>query len=892
MDWHSMTVEEAFSALKTSRQGLNNGDITVRLKLYGRNKLTPPPKRGLLLRFFHQFHNILIYVLFASGVITVFLRHYIDASVIFGVIVINAIIGCIQEGKAEAAIESIKQMLSNTANVIRDGKRFTINAEELVPGDIVILQGGDKVPADLRLFELKNLQLQESILTGESNPIDKDIELVPVESSIANRTNMAFSGTLVTYGIGKGVVTETGEKAEIGKITAMLSKIKPVSTPLLKQMEVFSYWLTFVILGMSFFSFAVGVYFWHAPVEAMFMAAIGIAVAAIPEGLPPIITITLAIGVTKMAKRNAIVRRLPVVETMGAVSVICTDKTGTLTHNELTVEDVITATSTYHVTGSGYEPNGIIQYDSAEMPLQENSDLWRLLVAGILCNDSDINHIDNKWNLVGNPTDNAVLVLSEKAEIDIAKERLNYPRIDIIPFAAEHKFMVSLHHDHAGNGYIYLKGAPERIFMHCKWQLENGHKKAINLDYWNSQVNELASFGKRVVAVALLPVTAKHTVLRYSDVQDNLTILGIFGIIDPPREEAIFAVKECQQAGIQVKMITGDHAITARAIGEQVGIHDGHGVLIGTDLDNLTDEQLCHKVKEVAIFARTSPEHKLRLVRALQANGDIVAMTGEGVNDAPALRQAEIGIAMGKKGTEVAKEAAEMVLTDDNFNSIWQAIKEGRTIYDNIKKTILYLLPTNAVQAFSVMLAVLFGWLLPITPVQILWINMVTAVTLGISLSVEPAEDAILLRKPRDAHEPIMSKLLVWRTVFVSILILGGVFGMFLWERAHDSNLALARTVVINLLVGGQVAYLFNCRKLYGAVLSLKELLANKVVVLAALIMLLLQLGFTYLPVMQHFFGTASMSLRQWGIIALITVAIYLLVELEKAVMRKLIVNG
>ncbi|MCL5260494.1 MAG: HAD-IC family P-type ATPase, partial [Gammaproteobacteria bacterium] len=740
-------------------------------------------------------------------------------------------------------------------------------------------------------FEVKNLQLQESILTGESNAVDKNVDLVAAESSLGDRINIAFSGTLVTYGIGKGVVIETGESAEIGQITAMLSKIKPVSTPLLKQMNVFSYWLTFGILGMSAFAFLVGVYLWHAPYEAMFMAAIGIAVAAIPEGLPPIITITLALGVTRMAKLNAIVRRLPAVETMGAVSVICTDKTGTLTHNELTVKDIITATSAYHVTGSGYIPNGVVQFNNEDLTLQENSDVWQLILGGILCNDSDINYVDNQWHLVGNPTDNSVLILGEKADIDIADKRTNYPRIDIIPFASEHKYMVTLHHDHMGNGYIYVKGAPERILLLCKWQMENNDKKAINLDYWNAKVSELASLGKRVVAIAMLPVTTEHTVLNYSDVEQNLIMLGVFGIIDPPRKEAISAVAECYQAGIKVKMITGDHAVTAKAIAEQVGIHNGSGVLVGTDLDNLNDEQLQQKTMEVDIYARTSPEHKLRLVKALQANDLIVAMTGDGVNDAPALRQAEIGIAMGNKGTEAAKEAAEIVLTDDNFNSIWQAIKEGRTIYDNIKKTILYLLPTNAAESFSVMLAVLFGWVLPITPVQILWVNMISAVTLGIALSFESAEGAILLRKPRSPHEPIISKLLVWRTLFVAFIIVGFVFGVFRWELAQNIDLAAARTIVINLLVGAEIAYLFNCRKLYGPVFSFKELIANKVVVLTVLMMIILQLAFTYLPIMQHFFGTSGIDMQHWGIIATLSLFVYLIVEFEKAIIRKLTAN-
>ncbi|MCK4608724.1 MAG: cation-transporting P-type ATPase [Gammaproteobacteria bacterium] len=889
LDWHASSVEHVFKNLETGKNGLSSEQIRERKKLYGRNRLKPPKKRSLLVQFISQFHNVLIYILLVAAVITVFLDHEVDAIVIAAVVILNSIVGCIQEGKAEKALEAIRNMLSPMASVVRNGKRHTIAAEALVPGDVVLLQSGDKVPADIRLFEIKSLQIQESLLTGESNPVDKITDAVGVTATLGDRSSMAYSSTLVTYGLGKGVVVETGQSTEIGRISEMLSGTKTMVTPLLKQMAVFGRWLTLAIIVMSLITFVIGAFVWGDPIKEMFMAAVGIAVAAIPEGLPAIITITLAIGVTRMARRNAIIRRLPAVETMGSVSVICTDKTGTLTRNELSVQNVVTAANIYQVTGSGYGPKGEIYLGKKSFPLAEHPTLLAAIRAGILCNNAEISHEDGDYQLQGNPTDGALLALGPKAEFSVETEQQNCPRTDLIPFQSEHKFMATLHHDHAGSGYIYVKGAPEKIIAMCSQQeQQDGKNVAIEPDYWNTKLEELAAEGKRVVAVAMRMTNTEHQELNFSDIEDNLILLGLFGIIDPPREEAIAAVAECQNAGIRVKMITGDHAGTARTIAEQVGLHDGGGVLIGLDLDELSEEELAKKVNEVDIYARTSPEHKLRLVKALQANDYVTAMTGDGVNDAPALRQAEIGVAMGQKGTEATKEVADMVLADDNFASIRYAVEEGRTVYDNIKKAILYILPTNGGEALSVMLAILLGHMLPITAVQILWVNMITAVTLALALGFESAESNVMKRKPRAPHEPILSGFLIWRIGFVSVLLVAAIFGLFLFERdSIGHSLIMARTEVVNMLVMGEIVYLLNCRKLFDSALNFKTLFGSRPVLIAIATVVVFQMLFTYVPVMQHFFGTASINIHQWLRIIVIAIIIFLLVEIEKAVIRR-----
>jgi len=811
--WHALEVDAALAALDTKQEGLSEEQAKARLEKYGPNRLPPAARRGALARFFAQFHNLLIYVLVASAAITAALGHAVDASVIAGVVLINAIVGFIQEGKAERALEAIRNMLSLAASALRDGARRVLPAEELVPGDVVLLAPGDKVPADLRLFESRNLRIDEATLTGESMPVEKSPAAVDAGAALGDRSAMAWSGTLVTYGQGRGVVVATGTATEIGRISVLLEKVEEISTPLLRQIGRFGRWLTGAILLVAAGTFALGYYWRGFGAADMFLAAVGIAVAAIPEALPAIMTITLAIGVRRMARRNAVVRRLPAVETLGSVTVICSDKTGTLTRNEMAVQEVVLG-------------------EASEREFAR---------AALLCSDG----ID--------PTELALEALASRAGLQPLREYAEWPRLDAIPFESERRFMATLHHAPDGTHAIFVKGAPERVLEMC------GADRAA----WQDKVERLARQGMRVLAVAARRAPGSQERLELADVDGGFALLGLAGIIDPPRDEAIAAVRQCREAGIRVKMITGDHAATAVAVAEMLGI------------------------EREDVLARASPEDKLRLVEALQAEGEVVAMTGDGVNDAPALKRADVGVAMGGKGTEAAKEAADMVLADDNFASIERAVEEGRTVYDNLKKTIVYILPTNGGEALAVIGAVVLGITLPITPVQILWINMVTETTLSLALAFDPTEAGVMHRPPRDPREPLLSGYLVWRVLFVSLLLFGGTLGLFLWEVRHSGDVFAARAAAVNALVMGEIVYLFNSRRLTESALNADALLGNRVALLAVAVLAALQLAFTYLAPMQALFGTAAMDAGAWTLVLAFGAGAFLLVELEKYVLKR-----
>lgn len=884
--WHAQATDAVFHTINSSVDGLTTEQAEQRLQKFGPNRLRPVKKQGPLLRFLLQFHNVLIYVLLVAGLVTALLQHWVDSGVIFGVVLINAIIGFIQEGKAEKALDAIRNMLSQQAMVNRDGKFITLPADQLVPGDIVLLQSGDKVAADLRLFKVRDLRIDEAILTGESVPAEKSAETVDVIASIGDRKCLAYSGTLVTYGQGQGVVVETGDRTEIGRISGMLRDVQTLTTPLLRQMAIFAKWLTIAIGIIAAATFAYGVLIQGFPAGDMFLAAVGLAVAGIPEGLPAIMTITLAIGVQRMARKNAIIRRLPAVETLGSVTVICSDKTGTLTRNEMTVKTAATGAGICLVSGTGYDPHGGFTLDDRDVTPDGFPLLKELAQAALLCNDTTLINTDGQWQIHGDPTEGSLMTLAYKSGLEHHYCQNQFPRIDVIPFESQHRFMASLHHDHAGHRFIYLKGAPERVLEMCHLQRMRGEDVPLDREYWDSCMDNMAGQGQRLLALASKPVAAETQSLSFNDVEDGLTLLGVVGIIDPPREEAITAVRDCQTAGIRVKMITGDHAITARAIGASMGIGDGHTVMNGTELENMDESQIAAAVQSTDIFARVSPEQKLQLVTALQANGNVVAMTGDGVNDAPALKRADVGVAMGVKGTEVAKEAAEMVLTDDNFASIVNAVKEGRTVYDNLKKSILFILPTNGGEAFTIVAAIIMGRMLPITAAQILWVNMITAVTLALALAFEPPERNVMQRPPRDPAEAILSGLIVWRIIFVSLILVAGTFGLFVWERDHGAPIELARTIAVNTLVMFEVFYLFSSRYLLAPALSFDGLFGNRYVLYAIAILLLIQLGFTYLGPMQTLFGTAAMSAEAWLRVIVTASSVLILVELEKLILR------
>ncbi|MCH9813856.1 MAG: cation-transporting P-type ATPase [Epsilonproteobacteria bacterium] len=886
-DWHSQDIQTVFTFFETSIDGLYQDEITPRLRKYGHNKIPLAKSRSPFIRFLYQFHNILIYVLIAVSIITAVLEHWIDTGVILAVVLLNALIGFIQEGKAENALKAIQQMLSPDAIVVREGKQMVIKAETLVPGDIVMLQSGDKVPADLRLVQLKGLQIQEAVLTGESLAVEKSVTRGDKQSVIGNRTSMAYSGTIVTHGQGRGVVVETGAQTEIGYISKLVSQTQSTTTPLIRQMDQFGRWLTIAILGIAIISFIFGLLVRDYLATQMFLASVSLAVAATPEGLPAIMTITLAIGVQRMASRNAIIRKLPAVETLGAVTVICSDKTGTLTKNEMTIRRIASSKDLFELSGTGYDPHGLISLLGKEIEVTKKPHLEEVVRACILCNDTSLEQKDNQWTVAGDPMEGALLVAGLKAGLDIDREKKSYPRSDTIPFEAEHRFMATLHHDHTGNSFIFIKGAPEQILEMCAYQRAADGDQALNKDYWLERIEEFASLGQRVLAIASKPAKQKQIGLEFADVERGLTMLGMVGLIDPPRQEAIEAVATCEKAGIRVKMITGDHRATARAIAQKLKLINTDDVLTGIEIESMDEDELLQRVLNVDIYARVNPEHKLRLVGLLQEHGLIVAMTGDGVNDAPALKRADVGIAMGNNGTEAAKEASEMVLTDDNFASITHAVREGRTVYDNLKKAILFILPTNGGEALIILAAILFGFhQLPLTPVQILWVNMVTAVTLALSLAFEPPEPKVMQRAPRDASEPILTHYLIWRVSYVSVILMLGTFGLFTWELEQGKSIEHARTVAVNTLIMFEVFYLFNSRYITDSILNWEGLVGNRYVLISISVLMIFQMAFTYIPIMQSLFGTTGIDFLIWFRIIVVASSVLFLVELEKFVVR------
>lgn len=885
--WHAEPVDTVFEKLATSNNGLSTREAKKRFDQYGPNRLPPQPRRSSLKRFLLQFHNVLIYVLLGAALITALLADWIDAGVIIGVVVINAIIGFIQEGKAEKAVDAIRNILTLETIVIRDQHKKKVKADELVPGDIVFLQSGDKVPADLRLVKTKTLRIEEAALTGESVPVDKSPEPVEREASLGDRYGMAFSGTLVSYGQGSGVVVATGKETELGKVSNLLSSVETLKTRLTEQIAEFSKWLTGAILVLAIGTLLFGLILRNYSFTEIFFASVALAVAAIPEGLPAIITITLALGVKRMASRNAIIRRLPAVETLGSVTVICSDKTGTLTRNEMTVTNIITSENSYEIEGVGYDPHGNFVLDGQEIEPGEDPVLLELIRAGMLCNESSLEHKDEGWLVNGDPTDGALITLAMKAGLDSKQTNLDFPRMDTIPFESEHKFMATLHHDHEGQGFVYLKGAPERVIEMCSHQRNGNRDIPIDTDFWQEQVKSIARQGQRTLAVATMRVDQKRE-MTFEDVKSELTMLGMFGLIDPPREEAVQAIQSCIDAAIKVKMITGDHALTAASIGSMIGLENTDRAVTGQQIENMDDIQLKFEVQQSDIFARVSPEHKLRLVKALQSDGHITAMTGDGVNDAPALKRANVGVAMGMKGTEAAKEAAEMVLADDNFSSIVNAVEEGRTVYDNIKKTLAFILPTNGAQAGIIIASVMMGIELPITPLQILWINMVTAVTLGLALAFEPPESDVMHRPPRSSEEPLLTQFLSWRIIFVSSIMVMGTLGLFIWDRTHGETLAMARTTAVTTLIFFQIFYLFNSRYLKSSVLSRHGLFENKVVIWASLIIIVLQVLFVNFPLFQTVFGTQAIPASDWIMLLFFTAIVFILVETEKFIFKKM----
>jgi len=864
--------------------GLSRDEAQARLRRLGPNLLPAARRRGWLLRLLLQFHNPLNYALLSAGVITLWLMDYVDAAVILGVVVVNALIGFVQEGKAEQALEAVRAMLAICATVIRGGERCEVDASELVPGDIVLLESGSRVPADLRLVWVKNLHINEATLTGESVSAGKSIAMVEEPSAIGDRTDMAYSGTSVTIGQARGVVVATGQRTEIGRIGALMESIETLATPLTRRLDQFARQITLFILGIGLLTFLYGHFVREMQAIEVFLAVVGLAVAAIPEELPVIVTITLAIGTRLMAAQKAIVRRLPSVESLGSVTVICTDKTGTLTRNEMTVVKLMLPAETIEVSGAGYIPEGGFHYGGVTLDPRQHSSLQQLARCALLCNDARLRHDDiNGWQLTGDPTEGALLTLALKAGVDAEQERARAPRVDEIPFESEHRFMATLHHDHQGHTFALLKGAPERVLDLC---VNAGGGHTLDRAAWEHRVEEAADAGLRVLALARCEMPAECTALEMSDITRRFTLLGLVGMIDPPRAEAIAAVAECRAAGMRVVMITGDHVVTAAAIGRDLGLEAGRA-LSGDIIDTLDDVSLQERLNQTSVIARASPEHKLRLVAALQAQGNLVAMTGDGVNDAPALKAADIGVAMGLRGTDAAKEAADLVLTDDNFATIACAVREGRTVFDNIKKSLIFALPTNGGEAGVIVLALFLGFALPVTAGQILWVNLVTTVTLALALAYEPAENDVMRRPPRHPREPLITRLMMVRIVYVTALMIGVTLAIFYWELSRGHRLEYARTAAVNMLVVGEMVYLFNVRHFTAHSIAFSTLYGNRAALWMSLVLIALQLLFTYAPFMQTMFHSTPLNGTSWLLIAGLGLAKFFAVEAEKSVLRR-----
>ena len=876
--WHALPPEEALATLSVEATGLDQRDAEARLRRYGPNALPEAPRQHPLLRFLAHFNSVLIYFLLGAALIALLLNHGIDAAVILAVVLVNAVVGFIQEGKAEEALGAIQDMIAPHAMVLRSGERRVVAVPDLVLGDIVLLEAGDRVPADIRLLRARGLLIDEAALTGESVAVEKHQTLIAADAGIADQSNMAFSGTLVAAGQATGLVVETGSHTQIGRISGMLKAVEVGKTPLVRQIDDFARLMTWSVLAgaVVLFLFAVLARGFHW-IDAL-IAIVALSVGVVPEGLPAVITITLAIGVQRMAARQAVIRRLPAVETLGATSVICTDKTGTLTRNEMTVRHLLLPGGDLHVSGSGYAPTGAISVAGGGDDAEGLADAAPILRCGLSCNDALLRQADDGWTVQGDPMEGALVALAMKAGLSADHVRDEWPRIDEIPFDAAYRFMATLHRAPDGSSAIFIKGAPEAVLAMA----------GADIVAWDARLSAAADRGERLLGFAVKRITGAPDRIGFDDLKNGVELLGLMGFIDPPRDEARQAIAQCRSAGIAVKMITGDHVGTAIAIARQLALDDDPQAMSGAEVEALDDAALAARVRDVDVFARSSPEHKLRIVRALQSHGLVVAMTGDGVNDAPSLKQADVGTAMGIKGTEAAKEAAEMVLLDDNFASIVAAVREGRTVYDNIRKVISWTLPTNGGETLAVVIAIIAGFALPMTATQILWINLVLTVTLGLVLAFEPTEPGTMERRPRAAGAPLLSPFLLCRIMLVSVLMGAMALGIFFYAQHVGHDIDTARTMVVNMLIVGEIFYLFNVRFLHMRSLTLRGAMGTPVVLAAIVAVVIAQLLFTYAPFMHDIFDSRPLSLTDGLMIIGLGAAMFAVLELEKLAAHRL----
>jgi len=909
--WYQLSVEQTLEALESDNKGLTSSEAKARLEKYGYNELAFK-KPSTLMRLLRQFNNTLVYVLLVAGTITGTLTvlhgedMLWDTVVILGVVILNVIIGFFQEGKAEAALEALRKMIVAECTVLRDGEQKVIATRELVPGDVVLLEGGNSIPADLRLFFTKNASADEAALTGESTPVEKHIDPISTPNlSPADQRCIAFGGTFITRGLAQGVVVATGEQTEFGKIAKLVKETKKVATPLQRKIAAFTKFLVIAILTLGGINFALGYFFGFSPIYS-FLASVSLIVAAIPEMLPMIVTGILALAATAMARRNALIRRLPAAETLGCTTVICSDKTGTLTKNEMTVLRIYASGKDYEVSGVGYEPSGDFALSGKVVdPMQTSKVLAETLKVGYLCNNATLTQEEGRYQIIGDPTEGALIVSAAKA--GIADE---LPRLDEIPFESDKMYMATLHQDKEQN-IIYVKGSPERVLGMCQNQLADDGVAPLQSDEILGKVDELAAEALRLLGMAYKTVPKDKTSLESTDLKE-LTFLGLQGMIDPPREEAIEAVRKCKTAGVRSVMITGDHVLTAKAIARQLGIiGDGEdNALSGRELATMSDDELYEAVGKVSVYARVAPEHKLKIAKQLQKRGQIVAMTGDGVNDAPALKAADIGIAMGITGTEVSKEAAGMVLTDDNFASIVGAVEEGRHAWNNLEKAILYTLATNGGQALLIMGAILiapfialFALRLPLEPIMILWVNLFDSVFLTMPLMMEPKEKGLLEKPPRDPGEKIANRLFFVRVGLVSVVMAAAGFTIY-WVFGHlalppgvtaetvltsAQSLALtqAQTAALMTVVFVHVGYIFTARSTFGSAFTFSPF-SNKWVLGGVAITIIIDLMIVYVPFMNTIFRTTAFPAEWWPFIFLGIPVGFFVPELEKLVRRQL----
>jgi len=888
--WYQQDINIIFQNLKTSPQGLSSEEASKRLVQYGKNELPQKPPESVLLILFRQINNPLIYVLLGSSLLAIFMGEITDGFVVAGVVIINALIGFFQEFRSSQEIAALKEMVPDKAIVLRDNKPSTQMASSLVPGDIALLQAGDRIPADIRLFEAKGFKVLEAALTGESLPSEKAPETLKSDAELADRINMVFNGTSVASGTARGVVVETGLRTELGKINRMLSETVKTETPLTRSIAKVAKILTLVILLVSIILLVVALLRGYPMADAV-LAAITLAVAAIPEGIPAIITIALAIGVRRMAAQRAVIRHLPAVETLGSTTVICSDKTGTITRNEMTVRHLWTPDYNIQLSGTGYGPDGSLE--KGGQPIKDlPPEISELLTAGVLCNDAYLKNQNGKWVIEGDPTEGALLTSALKAGLDIDSIRDSIRRLDSIPFESEYKFMATLN-DLDGIKTLYVKGAPEVIINKCA--LQPDQMKTVH-----QATDDFAQEGMRLLAFAKMELQPHTESISFDSVGQGLTFLGLQALIDPPREEVKVAIQKCHNAGIKVKMITGDHQTTAAAIGRFLGIITDQGSLPGNQLESLSEESLAETSSKVNIFSRVAPEHKLKLVSGLQKNGEVVAMTGDGVNDAPALKKADIGVAMGITGTDVSKDAADIILTDDNFATIVSAVEEGRRVYDNLIKSLAFVLPTNVGEALILLVAVASFPivddipLLPMSPVQILWINLVATVSLALPLAFETKERNIMNRPPRKPNEPLLNPFVIFRTILVALIITLTGIGLFLKEFSIAIDVGVmgtdalmeAQTMAVTSIVFLQIFYMLNCRSLHESIFNI-GVFSNPTVFLGIGILLVLQLSYVYLPFMNQLFGSSALSLQSWVESALYGAIVLPVITIEKIIRNR-----